>query len=173
MKNKIKTIFDKYKVDVNGIVYGQSGEPLKPSTDLKGYLRVGLMVDEKLITQKVHRLVAKSFIPNPENKPCVNHINGIKSDNRVENLEWNTYKENTVHAIKNGLFYFNTPKQSINKIPKAGELNGQSLLTTKEVKEIRQKFKPRVYTRKMLANEYGVTESCIKDVVLRKSWNHI
>lgn len=146
---------------------------LKPATDNKGYLRVGLQVDGKLITQKVHRLIALAFIPNPENKPMVNHIDWDKKNNRVENLEWCTAKENTQHAINNGIFSFQTSEKSINKIIKKGELNGVSLLTDKKVLEIRGKFKPKIYTRKMLASEYNVSEACIKDVLSRKSWKHI
>lgn len=75
---------------------------LKP-TKAKGYciVRVVKKHTNKYLT--VHRLVAKSFIKNTGNKRCVNHKNGIKTDNRVENLEWCTYKENTSHAYKTGL----------------------------------------------------------------------
>ena len=65
----------------------------KLSKDKKGYLRVNLLKDGKNHTRKVHRLVAEAFIPNPKNKPSVDHINGIKDDNRVSNLRWFTYKE--------------------------------------------------------------------------------
>lgn len=63
-----------------------------------GYLRVALFNGEDYQIISVHRIVAQVFIPNPENKPCVNHKNGIKTDNRVENLEWCTYSENLKHA---------------------------------------------------------------------------
>lgn len=83
--------------------YIQRERVLKPYASKSGYLQVGLKVENTRKLGLVHRLVAEAFIQNPDNKREVNHINGNKSDNRVENLEWNTSQENTVHAYKNGL----------------------------------------------------------------------
>lgn len=69
----------------------------------QGYLTLRLYKDNKGKNCYIHRLVAEAFIPNPENKPTVNHINGDKHDNRAKNLEWNTYKENNKHAYDTGL----------------------------------------------------------------------
>tara|TARA_Y100000296_G_scaffold84516_1_gene118023 strand:- start:732 stop:1427 length:696 start_codon:yes stop_codon:yes gene_type:complete len=98
-----------YFVDSNGSIYSKykggskSGVKLKPTLDKYGYCKYGLQVRGEQLTVRGHRVVAQTFIPNPENKPQVNHINGIKTDNRVENLEWVTSKENVEHRDAMGL----------------------------------------------------------------------
>ena len=67
------------------------------------YQQVVLVKNKESKTTPLHRVVALMFVPNPNNKPIINHINGIKSDNRADNLEWCTYSENTKHAWETGL----------------------------------------------------------------------
>lgn len=81
----------------------KSNRILKSCKDKDGYLLIGLHKNHKLKTVRIHRLVAKSFIPNLENKPQVNHKDGNKQNNNVDNLEWCTMLENIKHAWKNGL----------------------------------------------------------------------
>lgn len=76
---------------------------LKGTLDKDGYCKVGLRIKNKRIYRFVHRLVAIEFIPNIGNKPQVNHIDGNKSNNNVDNLEWVTTQENIIHAYQNGL----------------------------------------------------------------------
>lgn len=77
---------------------------MKPALDEKGYLRTMLKnADGKFDTVKVHRIIAQAFLPQPEGMNEVNHINGIKTDNRIENLEWSNRRLNIKHAFETGL----------------------------------------------------------------------
>lgn len=102
---KIKDFPDYYATD-SGDVYSRNYErtgrikKLVPVKSKNGYLRVCLHKDKKQFNRSVHRLIAETFIPNPENKQQVNHKNGIKFDNRVENLEWCSGSENVKHAFR-------------------------------------------------------------------------
>lgn len=74
---------------------------MKPSTNIAGYLQINLNSEGNLKNYKIHRLVAEAFIPNPENKPQVNHIDEDKTNNLASNLEWVTAKENNNHGTRN------------------------------------------------------------------------
>ena len=76
---------------------------IKPELTKQGYISIKLYKNNTGKHFQVHRLIADAFIPNSENKNCINHINGIKTDNRLENLEWMTYSENNKHAYDTGL----------------------------------------------------------------------
>jgi len=84
-------------------------------------------IKQKIV--KVHRLVAQSFISNTENKPCVNHKDGNKLNNRLDNLEWATYSENTIHAIESGLIKFKPySKERLDSVKLGGNQNSKIVL---------------------------------------------
>jgi len=104
-------------------------------------------------------LVAQSFIPNPNNKPDINHKDLNRENNEVDNLEWCTRKENWEHAVKMGKIIYPD-----------GEFNPRNKLSRKDVEEIRRLYKSKKYTQKELAKQFSVSQAQISTIVLRKQW---
>lgn len=140
--------------------YLVKGRILKLGTHPDGYPQVKIYLNKKPKTIKVHRLVAQVFIPNPENKPNINHRNGIKDDNSIDNLEWCTQSENVIHAFDIGL-----------RCSK-GEKHNNSKLTRKDVLEIRARSFIGE-SDSLLAKDFAVTSKAIYLIRTRKNWSHI
>lgn len=152
--------FDKYFISDKGEVFSkkQGVEKIRKLHDNGfGYLIVDLRKDGKKYNKKVHRLVAEAFIPNPENKPEVNHKNGNRKDNRVENLEWVTSKENTIHAWK----YLNK-KPSFSMLGKTGIKNSLSkiVLQIKKGKIIKKYYGTHEAERKTGIKSQSISACC-------------
>jgi hypothetical protein len=143
---------------------GNTERLIKPALS-KGYLKsVFINENGKYQSINVHRLICLAFNPIKNYKIFeVNHKNGIKTDNNIENLEWCTRQENIKHSIDNKL-----------QTPFKGEEIGNSKLKEFEVKEIRiiASLNKR-YGRRKLAKYYNVSEDTIKSIVNNKTWNHI
>ena len=139
-----------------------------------GYISTVLTKNGKQYYKYLHRLTAEAFIKNKHNKPQVNHINGIKGDNRADNLEWVTPAENIRHAIETGLIKYKK-KEIIIKESKysKGEDVKSSKLTPEEVIEIRVLGDFNEYKKVELAEMFGVSESTIRDIITRRQWKHI
>ena len=132
-----------YLVSTLGNVrHEKSGRLLKPEVDHGGYLRV--------YGKRVHRLVAKAFIPNPGGLATVNHLNGAKTDNRAANLEWCSNAHNVRHAVLAGLY-------------------PQARLSYQEAEDIRTAHAFGA-TKRGLARQYGVDRNTISRILTNKSW---
>lgn len=134
---------------------------LKPTISSTGYFVVSLYINNKKIQHYIHRLIASHFIPNIDNKPEVNHINSIRHDNRLENLEWCTHKENIQHAVDTGQLK-----------PKKGENHGGSKLTEIQVLEIKERLNNQE-NGVNIAKLFSVSHKTISKIKTGKRWNHI
>lgn len=145
----------------NGILHKVRERILKPAKDSNGYMRVSLTINKKSKTYKVHRLVASEFCPMYIGKNEVNHINGIKDDNRSENLEWVNRSENVKHSFKTGLA--KSRKGSRNTSAKIDEITALTIKT----------FIKSGWKLINISKEMKVSYNIIKDISRNKTWKHI
>jgi hypothetical protein len=146
---------------------------LNPGKNKKGYLVVYLSIKSKKHTITVHKLIAKTFIENPENKKTVNHKDLNKENNHIKNLEWATNLENMQHAFENGVFK-SRDKKTIKNLGVysnglRGEKNPSSKVNLDIVKEI--KSLKGIMSGKRIAELYNVSESTVSAILNNKYWN--
>lgn len=169
--------FSGYEIDTDGNIFSfrkvggrKRGEriisiehKLKFSKDVYGYLVVNLRKCGKTFTKKVHRLIAKAFIPNPENKPQVNHKNGNRIDFRIGNLYWGNQRENMEDTKRHGTLIQHGEK---------GELNGASKLNNLNVLEIKKLLSLGENIKK-IADMFKVHSCTIYRIKNKKNWKHL
>lgn len=165
MKNRLighaMTEFDGYTVNKNGDVYSiHSCKFLKYVVKKNGYHMVCVRLNKKQKSVYVHRLVAKVFLSNPENKPHVNHKDGDKGNNRAENLEWCTVKENFHHL------------KQVTRTHRYGIRHHNAKLTDNDIKNIFLWNKDG-FSRKEIANAYGISRPTLCRILQKKSWVHV
>lgn len=144
---------DRKIVYSNGKIYFTKGRLLKQKLNRGGYFCVHLR-GNKESHPVVHRLVAISFIGNPKNKPTVNHKDGIKTNNNVNNLEWNTHSEQIKHAISTGLYV----QPNISLFTKKGEEHPNSKILDKDVLTIKS-MRMNKHTLREISEKFNISIS--------------
>jgi hypothetical protein len=155
---------DRVITEQTGKTQTLKGRILKPHTNSSGYYQINLNKNGIRTTFAIHQLVAQAFLDNRSSKPTVNHINGIKTDNNVNNLEWATYSENLEHAYRNRL------RRAV-KTNEVASKNYKRKLTEQQVREIKLLIAAKSPTLKQIANQYDVGRSTIGSIKSGRNWS--
>jgi hypothetical protein len=151
----------KYAVSNRGNVMNlKTKQVLKPAPNHRGYPQVSLMINGLKKSFRVHRLVAATYLPNPLNLTQVNHKDGVKTNNNLQNLEWVTSSENMKHSFSIGIH------------DQRGVKNNSAKLTEAQVKEIKTLLQKKVKHR-ILAEQFGVCRVIITQINTGAKWSHI
>jgi len=167
--------FPEYSISTLGRVRRDSTGRIRQLITSRGYAQTMLGKEKK--NKSVHRLVGLTFLSNPSNLPQINHKNGDKLDNRVENLEWVTCKENIHHSTKMGLRTNPSGSQHwcclhpelIRKGINSGSSNGRSKLDVKDVERIRSLHGAGV-SQTQISKDVGISRSQVQRIVKGKRW---
>lgn len=152
----------KYIVSNTGLIKNkETNQLVSEHFNHKGYKVVSINANGICTEKLIHRLVAQAFIPNPENKPQVNHITGIKTCNWVGNLEWNTCKENIHHALRTGLFHIGL-----------GENANSSVYTNAQIHQVCKLLEKGLLNTE-ISQITGVDVYVISKIKCRNCWTHI
>lgn len=164
LENVYPCAYDGYFVSPNGMVFDRFGHLMKGCLGKSGYIGTNMRINGKLVYKSFHRMIAESILPNPNELPFINHKDGNKQNNRLDNLEWCTRSYNAKHAYDNGL------EQKV-----CGERHHAHKLTEEAVKDIRMNYVKG--SKRMgagyFAKKYHVDVSVIRDVANYKTWRHI
>lgn len=148
-----------YEASADGRVRNaETGRVLSGSRRHDGYVQVSVTVGNKKVTRYVHRLVAAAFHGSPADGHCVNHKNLCRWDNRSENLEWCTYKQNTQHAIASGA------------IQQSGENSQVTDLTDAQVLRMRDDYASGWGDQSAIAKKYNTTEAVVFGIMSGRTW---
>lgn len=147
-KSRVRSIF-RYKII------------LKPILCKNGYLSYNLCKNNIQKKKTIHRLIAIAFVPNPDNKPCINHIDGNKLNNNIDNLEWVTHKENIQHASNFGLM---SGRQHL--------IHPSTKLYEKDIINIRLLLTQGISLLK-ISILYKVSKTLISQIKLGKKWKRV
>lgn len=151
-----------YQVTKDGRVFSVRKERFLTPVARRGYHRVRLYGDGGYTTPQIHRLVAKAFIPNPNNYPIVHHKDNNKGNNSVENLEWCTNQQNIKHAYDDGKIKIPMCKGEDVASSKLSEKDAYTVLTLKGIQPVVQ-----------IAEDYGVSKVCVYDLWRGRTWKHL